>query len=505
MEGKNMSDEILGNFQYCYNGIPVIRGYCSSKTLIKYSHPHPAYQRQAEESHVEEIKEFLNGHSLKFMPEVILSYDFSGMLTTPPKWDTFIYPSPFDYLSKSTDSGTLKVWDSAKAVEFARIKKDEVNTTIKIRINYGNPLLDPHQVFNRIDGNHRMEALEETEEDYLIPYCIILLKSSGNSLIHDREKLEMEIFHNINSKVQPLTPIEQYRGLFELFTVAELLSYGKEFSLTKQYLEKYKDSPYKNLRGFFSNIEDIVLFCFKFMLDRKRNMKADELAYVFSELEHSFFHDYSVIRTCKNRFAIIPYVYYCYNKENAKLAAYNTWFINARLYNVKDFDPASMIDVFDSIYEIRKKQIFVAMPFKEELHFVYDAICDTVKKINSENQLELPIPVRIDKQITGFSYDIINEMLDKIESAGLLIADLTEENANVYYEAGFAQGLIRAKLGNTVQILYLVSNPQNPDQPFDEAKFDIKHYKMIPYKNVGNGVAELKENLEKELKAFYQL
>ena len=225
-------------------------------------------------------------------------------------------------------------------------------------------------------------------------------------------------------------------------------------------------------------------------------------------LEHTYFQDSEIIRSCKNRFAIIPYVYYCFigeKKKNAKLTAYNTWFIKSRLYNVKDFDPASMIDVFDSIYEIRKKQIFVAMPFKDELKFVYDAICDTVKEINDENHIELSIPVRMDKQITGYSYDIINEMLDQIENAGLLIADLTEENANVYYEAGFAQGLIRAKLGNTVQILYLVSNPQNPDQPFEEAKFDIKHYKIIPYKNAGNGVAELKENLEKELKAFYQL
>lgn len=503
-----MSDEILGNFQYCYDGIPVIRGYCSSKTLIKYSHPHPAYQRQAEAKHVKEIKEFLSGNNLRFMPEVILSYDFSGMLTEPPRWDTYMYPSPFDYLSKSKDSGTLKVWDSIKAIEFARVKKDEVNTTIKIRINYGTPLLDTHQVFNRIDGNHRMEALDEAAEDYLIPYCIILLKSSGNPKFRDREKLEMEIFHNINSKVQPLTPIEQYRGLFGLFTVDELETYGEEFSLTKRYLEKYKMIQFANIAAFFSDLEDIILYCFKFMLDRGMSITENDLSYILNVLEHTYFQDSEIIRTCKNRFAIIPYVYYCFvgeKQQNVKLTAYNTWFIQSRLYNVKDFDPASMIDVFDSIYEIRKKQIFVAMPFKEELHFVYDAICDTVKKINTDNHLELPIPIRIDKQITGFSYDIINEMLEKIENAGLLIADLTEENANVYYEAGFAQGLIRARLGNTVQILYLVSNPQNPDQPFDEAKFDIKHYKMIPYKNVGNGVAELKANLEKELKVFYKL
>ncbi|MBQ9264039.1 MAG: hypothetical protein IJ189_07515 [Clostridia bacterium] len=503
-----MSDEIIGNFQYCYNGIPVIRGYCSSKTLIKYSQPHPAYQRKAETNHVEEIKEFLKGYSLKFMPEVILSYDYSGMYSDQLSWKAHMYTTPFDYLSTSTESGMLKVWDSAKAIEFARIKKDEVNTTIKIKINYGNPLLDPHQVFNRIDGNHRMEALEDTEEDYLIPYCIILLKSSGNPMFHDREKLEMEIFHNINSKVQPLTLIEQYRGLFGLFTPDELAVYGKEYSLTKQYIEKYRSLPFKNIFSFFSDLEDIILFCFKFMLDREEKMTEDDLSYIFNVLEHTYFNDYEVIRSCKNRFAIIPYVYYCYmgeKHENAKLTAYNTWFINSRLYDVKDFDPASMIDVFDSIYEIRKKQIFVAMPFKDELKFVYDAICDTVNKINSDHRIDLPIPVRIDKQITGFSYDIINEMLNQIENAGLLIADLTEENANVYYEAGFAQGLIRAKLGNAVQILYLVSNPENPDLPFDEVKFDIKHYKMIPYKNAGNGVAELKKNLEKELKAFYQL
>ena len=98
------------------------------------------------------------------------------------------------------------------------------------------------------------------------------------------------------------------------------------------------------------------------MLDRKIRITEDDLSYVFNELEHTYFNDYEVIRSCKNRFAIIPYVYYCYvegKQENAKLTAYNTWFINSRLYDVKDSDQASMIDVFESIYEIRKKQIWI--------------------------------------------------------------------------------------------------------------------------------------------------
>ena len=503
-----MTDIIIGNFQYCYNNIPVIRGYCSSKLLIKYSHSHPAYQRIAETGHVEEIKEFLDGTSIKFMPEIVLSYDYSGMLAIPQEWNQRGYMSPFQFLCDSSIPGIVKIWDYHAGVEFRRLKKDEVNTTIQLSIPYGNPIFDTHQVFNRIDGNHRLEALEQVKEDYLVPFCIVLLASSGNPLLRDREKMEMEIFHNINSKVKPLSPLEQYRGLFRLFSVDELLPFGKEFSLTRAYLEKHNLHPYSHITVFLREPEDIVLYCIRFLLDRKIAVTEDDIAEVLAALDHTYFCENEIIRSCKSRLAIVPYVYYCFvggKQKNAKLSAYNTWFIKNRLYNVNEFDPASMIETFDSIYEIRKKQIFVAMPFKDELMFVYEAICEVVEKINRDNGIDLLPPIRIDKQIVGFSYDIVNELLDQIQNAGLLIADLTGQNANVYYEAGFAQGLLRAKLGNTAEILYLISNPEKPDEPFAQAKFDVNHYKMIPYKNDGNGVRSLKEDLEKELKAFYNI
>ncbi len=502
-----MTDYIYGSFQYCYNGIPVIRGYCSYKTLIKFSRPHPAYQRDTDQTHIEEIKEFVTGTGYKFMPEIILSYDFSGMFINQQEWNLAGCVSPFQYLTDTKYPGTLKVTDYRKGVEFQRIKNDAVSNTIRLNIRYGNPLFDNQSIFNRIDGNHRLEALENADiEDFQIPYCIILLSSGGNTELNEREKIEMEIFHNINSKVKPLTPIEQYRGLFNLFTVSELEKYGVEFSLTKAYLERFKDLRFTNIAPFMRDKEDIVLFCIKFLLDRDMNITEDDIADIFSKLEHTYFADNEIIQNCKSRFAIVPYVYYCFEggkQKNAKLTAYNTWFIKNRLYDISDIDPASMIEVFNSIYDIRKKQIFVAMPFKRELDFVFDAVCDTVSKINRENNTELLMPIRIDKQIVGFSYDIVDEILENIKNAGLLIADLTEQNANVYYEVGYAQGLIKAKLGNTAEVLYLISNPDKPDEPFSSAKFDVQHYKMIPYKNVGNGVNELKANLEKELKAFY--
>ncbi len=316
----------------------------------------------------------------------------------------------------------------------------------------------------------------------------------------------MEIFHNINAKAKPLTPIEQYRGLFELFTVDELSIYGREFSITKAYLDKHHNLRLSNLSNFKVNGSETVLNCVKYLLDNGVDVTEDDIADVFSKLEYTYFSDCNTIRSCKSTKAIIPYVYYCMigNKQkNPKLDAYHAWFVKNKLYNVADIDPKSMVETFDTIYEIRKKQIFVAMPFRDDLLFVYKAICEVVEKINRENGLELETPVRIDDWIVGHSYDIVDELLEQIKNAGLLIADLTYESANVYYEAGYAQGLLKAKIGNTAEILYLVSNPKEPDKPSDAAKFDVDHYKMILYKNEGNGVTQLKKDLEKELKAFY--
>ena len=83
----------------------------------------------------------------------------------------------------------------------------------------------------------------------------------------------------------------------------------------------------------------------------------------------------------------------------------------------------------------------------------YEAILNLIE-YNRENNIELLPPIRMDKQIVGHSYDIVGEILENIKNAGLLIADLTYENANVYYEVGYAQGLINAKIGNTADVLY---------------------------------------------------
>lgn len=514
-----MSKDIYGIIDNCYNSFYVFRGFAPTDILIKYSKPYEVYQRRPEDKHVEDIASFILDGKNVYTPEIILAYSISDWFdkTINPIFSGGMIHSgsigPLDFLTGQyhdlLPARTRVILRDSLQVSFTRLNLGNNNISFA-KCSLPDKTVTP---FRRIDGNHRLDAMELIQDKkaaYVVPFCIILLTNDyyGSSKDDDNKtaRTEMEIFHHINSKARPLTPLEQYRGLFNLFTAHELEQYGKEFGVAKSYLEKHGALHFTNIATFLEEKEDIILYCIKFLLDREVTMSEDDLADVFSKLEHTYFDDNESIRNCRSRFAIVPYVYYCFEggkQKNAKLTAYSTWFIKNRLYDVSDIDPASMIDVFNSIYDIRKKQIFVAMPFKPELDFVFDAIRDTVAKINQENDTDLLMPIRIDKQIVGFSYDIVNEILENIKNAGLLIADLTDQNANVYYEVGYAQGLIKAKLGNTAEVLYLISNPDKPEDPFASAKFDVQHYKMISYKNDGNGVSELKASLEKELKTFY--
>lgn len=79
-----------------------------------------------------------------------------------------------------------------------------------------------------------------------------------------------------------------------------------------------------------------------------------------------------------------------------------------------------------------KRRVFVAMPFSEEFQNVYEfAIYPAVRNCGF-------ICERVDQ--TPFTGDVLGRIRDGIESASLVIADLTEGRPNVYLEVGYAWG-----------------------------------------------------------------
>ncbi|MEM9088306.1 MAG: hypothetical protein AAGC93_06125 [Cyanobacteria bacterium P01_F01_bin.53] len=122
----------------------------------------------------------------------------------------------------------------------------------------------------------------------------------------------------------------------------------------------------------------------------------------------------------------------------------------------------------------RKKHIFVAMPFAQDMEDVYHyGIQGAVRSAGF-------ICERADQSV--FTGDIMDWVKQRIESATLIIADLTGANPNVYLEVGYAWGRERPTV--------LVINSA------EDLKFDVRGQRCIPYTSIRN----LEEQLGKELK-----
>ena len=114
-----------------------------------------------------------------------------------------------------------------------------------------------------------------------------------------------------------------------------------------------------------------------------------------------------------------------------------------KLYD-STIDSEGILDIYN-IYirelEQWKRKIFVAMPFNEECETHWQAIETAVAKFNQNKSLSQHLQVtRIDRVKYGFSIEILKTIKDEISTAGLLIADLTDNNPNVYHELGFFLG-----------------------------------------------------------------
>ena len=109
--------------------------------------------------------------------------------------------------------------------------------------------------------------------------------------------------------------------------------------------------------------------------------------------------------------------------------------------------------------ENKIKAAFVLMPFDSSLDDIYlYGIQEVFKKRGYSC-------TRMDE--TLFSGQIIREILRRIRESDVIVAEMTDKNANVYYEVGYAHGLGKQPI--------LISN---------EAKtlpFDLSGYKHIEY------------------------
>lgn len=125
-----------------------------------------------------------------------------------------------------------------------------------------------------------------------------------------------------------------------------------------------------------------------------------------------------------------------------------------------------------------KRQCFVLMPFADQYREVHEQI---YKVVCSDNNVDC---WRVDEVARPGS--ITKDIVDGIIDSDIIIADLTSQNPNVFYELGIAHSV-----GNKT-----IMTSQN----IDDVPFDIGNYRVILYEQTISGSKEFLKKLDKAIK-----
>ena len=117
---------------------------------------------------------------------------------------------------------------------------------------------------------------------------------------------------------------------------------------------------------------------------------------------------------------------------------------------------------------------FVIMPFSKEFDDIYQlGIKETAKN-------EKVTAYRLDEEL--FEEGMLEKIYKEIENSDFIIADLSDKNANVFYELGYAHAIGK---------LTILLTQNSEDIPFD-----LKHKRHIIY---GNSIKHLQDQLKKNI------
>ena len=164
-------------------------------------------------------------------------------------------------------------------------------------------------------------------------------------------------------------------------------------------------------------------------------------------------------------------------------------------------DPSILWTVFKRDFDKKAGKVFIAMSFinEQDLKNVGTAIDEALDRFNADHPNSPLAPRRVDRQ-KGESYEIPAWIFSEIDESRLVIADLTDERPNVYFEVGYA------KSRGIPFILTFHKRTSNDKPPWDresspgnKVHFDLVPYRYIAYENE----FELRDKLKQELDAFF--
>ncbi|MCQ2295052.1 MAG: hypothetical protein MJZ67_05305 [Bacteroidales bacterium] len=465
--------KLTGILDNSLNGQLCIRGFANIKELANISKADYSYQRGLLDR--SDISDFLETQTYLFFPEVILSYKIKYALKGKPGED-----EPLIKLANGKNYKSNLKNDSTKI----DLKKVTFSKGSSKEVTIAELTLDESQgkQLHRIDGNHRLNSAEESSNEkvkrMVIPFCLLLgteyydmneMKVKDNHDEKNFDKATKVFFHNINTKTIPLTSEENLRVMIddsdnfpneELFDIFE----GEYPIYTRKMISSVNPSIFSNLKRVIDdNYRTFYNEVFKRIAIQKEisDSTVDKIIESMQAL-NTLYNETPVLLTHKSIGLLISFLWY-HLQGTERFCGFKNWILNNHIFEVSDDVSAeSLISLYDKISS-QEIKVFVAMPFfkgNPDIVADYNSIYDnTIKNIAKKYNVNIELfPIMCAK---GGTQDQIQDIINKIKKAKIVFADISENNANVSYEMGWARALEDKQV-----ILVKKSGSENPKSDY---------------------------------------
>lgn len=434
--------KLTGIIEDVFRGVTIFRGYATLHTLARLSIS-TSYQRRKDTKRVEAITEYLTNSSYVFFPELIFGWQLDNL-------------DAIRQIKEEENTNSISLNNGIKIrkakFRFKSLSIGEEPKTKVVTIEIPDSLTD--QIFNRIDGNHRLSVVDmilENPEAYdssicnqIVPFCLII-----QNLSTEADKYESAYFYLINAEAKSLTTEENLKSILSAnnFTneeKKELLSINSDeiVNAISQCAEELAQRHLCVVSDFF---DGCVYTLSRKICTETNSPNVENIISAFSFINDEYFIDGNLSQFSK------AYIYTLVKVRVVHRDQYDNfkkWARQHSLENKEGISSATIWQMFDTMINATLK-VFVAMPYfkktnseepdEEVVHEYRDIYKRCFDQVLKETGKPVKLfPIMNDK---GESDDMIDNIMDEIEQCDIFIADITDNNPNVLYELGRAYAL----------------------------------------------------------------
>ncbi len=434
---------LTGIIDYTMDNFLCVRGFASMLELSEISKPDENIQRDLIGDHCGEMEAFLSGGRFTFFPEVILGANMYGTEADKEKISILRETVHAESKSLRTTINGIKYVIKRDAVK--KENNDFVFDVIQtIRMEFDKNCLVGKE-FLRIDGNHRLSAVNEYSSyaNKRIPFCLLLFRDA-----EETDKFCRALFYNINTKQIPLKMEQNLKVIieseqtFDDGTLIEDPSFGENYFLTRKIINNIDLSDYPFLKMFIAEskytyfVEEL-----KLLLDNNLIKQNEEgvhsVVTALKEIESAL--KVAALIEAPNNLAVIGAFSYYKLSDEHKADEFLKWVKKNSITQISDIHICDVINIYDKIYDNSPKKVFMSMWFNKKTEDTYNQVKDVKEIVAREYNIEIDI-IKVDEHKDGYSDVISKRIIEGIDSCDLLIADLSYGNKNVHHEIGYAQG-----------------------------------------------------------------